>query len=90
MRWMIRLTNFRLTFADHNAQESLLRASALDWVIARPVALTDNDALKPLRIAYTETPSPFSISRRQVARFMVDCLATTDFVHKAPLLSEGN
>ena len=86
---MIRLTNFKFTFADHNAQESLLMASDLDWVIARPVALTNNDALKTLRISYRETPSPFSISRRQVAKFMVDSLATTDFVHKAPLLSEG-
>ena len=89
MRWMIKLTNFKIIFADHNAQESLLQQSDLDWTIARPVALNDNDALKELGVAYGETPSPFSISRRQLAKFMVDCLSTTEYIGKAPLLSEA-
>ncbi len=88
MRLMIKLTNFKITFADHNAQESLLMKSGLDWVIARPVALNNNEVPKELRVSYGKTPSPFSISRKQLALFMVDCLATDEFVHKAPLLSE--
>ena len=88
MRWMIKLTNFKITFADHDAQESLLMQSDLDWVIARPVALNNNENLNELQVSYGKTPSPFSISRKQVAKFMVDCLATDEFVHKAPLLSE--
>lgn len=88
MRLMIKLTNFKITFADHDAQESLLMKSGLDWVIARPVALNNNEETKELKISYSKTPSPFSISRKQLAKFMVDCLATDAFVHKAPLLSE--
>ena len=38
MRLAIRLTNFKLTFADHAAQEALLRQSDLAWTIVRPVA----------------------------------------------------
>ncbi len=88
MRLMIRLTNFKITFADHDAQESLLTKSGLDWVIARPVALNNNEETKVLTVSYDKTPSPFSISRKRLALFIVDCLATDEFVHQAPLLSE--
>lgn len=88
MRLAIKLTNFKLTFADHAGQEALLRQSDLDWTIARPVALNDNQQLGELVVSYQTTPSPFWMSRRQLARFMVNCLRDNRFVHKAPLLSE--
>lgn len=88
MRLAIKLTNFKVTFADHNAQEALLRQSDLDWTIARPVALNNHEAAGKLVVSYDHTPSPFAISRRQLARFMVDCLASREFVHRAPLLAE--
>lgn len=88
MRLAIKLTNFKFVFADHGAQESLLRQSNLDWVIARPVALNNNETTGKLVVGYDKTPSPFAISRRQLARFMVDSLAGNEFVHQAPLLSE--
>ena len=88
MRLMIRLTNFKIVFADHGAQEALLRQSKLDWTIARPVALNDNEALGQLVVSYDATPSPFKMSRRQLAKFLVDCLDNPALVRKAPLLSE--
>lgn len=88
MRLMIRFTNFKLVFADHDAQETLLRQSNLDWVIARPVALNDKQLGGILRVRYGQTPSPFTISRQQLARFMVDALTSNDFIGKAPLLAE--
>ena len=88
MRWAIKLTNFKITFDDHAEQESLLMKSDLDWVIARPVALNNNENMKALQVSYGKTPSPFAISRKRLATFMVDCIATDEFVHKAPLLSE--
>ncbi|WP_262923053.1 NAD(P)-dependent oxidoreductase [Hymenobacter cellulosilyticus] len=88
MRLMIRLTNFRHVFADHAAQEELLRLSGLEWVIARPVALNDKEQLGELVVRYQQTPAPFGISRRQLARFMVDSLRGDAYVHKAPLLAE--
>lgn len=89
MRWMIKLTNFKLTFADHDGQEALLRQSPLDWTIARPVALNNHEALGRLVISYETTPAPFKMSRRQLAKFMVDCLERNEMVRKAPLLSEN-
>jgi uncharacterized protein YbjT (DUF2867 family) len=88
MRWMIKLTNFKLVFADHNQQEMLLRQSGLEWVIARPVALTNKNQVGQLVVEYQRTPSPFAISRQQLARFMVDSLRTETYVHQAPLLAE--
>ncbi|UOQ54772.1 NAD(P)-dependent oxidoreductase [Hymenobacter cellulosivorans] len=88
MRLMIRLTNFRHVFADHAAQEELVRQSGLEWVIARPVALNDQEELGQLVVRYHERPAPFSISRRQLARFMVDSLRDDAYVGKAPLLAE--
>lgn len=88
MRWMIKLTNFNITFADHLAQETLLRQSDLAWTIARPVALNDKEQTGELVVRYDQTPAPFAISRRQLARFMVDCLADDAYVRKAPLLAE--
>ena len=88
MRLMIRLTNFKLVFADHAAQEALLRQSNLDWTIARPVALNNNETLGELVVSYDTTPSPFKMSRRQLARFLLNCLNSPAFVRKAPLLSE--
>ncbi|MGI4865973.1 MAG: NAD(P)H-binding protein [Janthinobacterium lividum] len=64
-----------------------MRQSSLDWTIARPVAL-NNEELGELVISYTTTPSPFKMSRWQLAKFLVDGLASNDLVHKAPLLSE--
>lgn len=88
MRLMIRLTNFKLVFADHNRQESLLQQSDLEWIIARPVALNDKELSGQLVVRYGQTPAPFAISRQRLARFMVDALTGDDFLRKAPLLAE--
>lgn len=33
MKLGIKLTNLKISFADHNAQESVLMKSVLDWII---------------------------------------------------------
>ena len=90
MRLLIKITHFKIVFADHNRQEALLMGSDLDWTIARPVGLNNNEETKTLRVTYHQTPSPFTISRKQVAKFMVDCLDGEEYVRKAPILSESS
>ena len=34
---LARLTNFKVIFEEHNAQERLVKASGTNWTIARPV-----------------------------------------------------
>jgi putative NADH-flavin reductase len=88
MRLLGKMTNFRNSFDDHNKQESLLMNSNLDWVITRPVSLNNNELLQKLVINYDKKPSPFKISRKQLAKFLVDCLETEEFFNKALILSE--
>lgn len=88
MRLFIKISNFKIVFADHNRQEALVMGSNLDWTIARPVALNDDITIRKLAVSYTQTPSPFRISRKQLAKFLVDCIDDSDFVKKAPILSE--
>ena len=88
MRLLGKITNFRNSFDDHNEQESLLMNSNLDWVITRLVSLNNNESLQNLVISYDKKPSPFKISRKQLAKFLVDCLETKEFFKKSLILSE--
>ncbi|MBS7564744.1 SDR family oxidoreductase [Mucilaginibacter sp. Bleaf8] len=88
MRLIIRITNFKIVFADHTRQETLLQQSDLDWTIARPVALTNGTELKKLVVSYHKTPSPFHISRSLLAKFLVDCIDDASLIGKTPILSE--
>src|SRR6185312_15883063 len=61
----------KVPFEDHERQEAMTRESGLEWVIARPGRLTDG----PGRGRYVKTaavePVPGSISRADVADFLV-------------------
>lgn len=88
MKLIIKLTNFKIVFADHNAQESLIQSSGLDWTIARPVGLNENENLGKLMVTYDKTPKPFRMSRKQLAKFFIDNIDSKTFTHKVPILSE--
>jgi uncharacterized protein YbjT (DUF2867 family) len=70
-------------FADHDRQEQIVRESGLDWVIARPTRLTNG----PLAKRYVATAElkrvPASISRADVADFLVTAAETDAWVRKA-------
>ncbi len=70
-------------FSDHERQEELARASGLEWVVARPGRLTDGRA----RSAYVKTtaiePVPSSISRADVADFLVEACVVPTWVRQA-------
>jgi putative NADH-flavin reductase len=89
MRLMIRITNFKVVFADHNAQEKLLMESSLNWTIARPVALNENADLGRLVLSHAETPKPFQMSRKHLARFFIDQIDKDTYKHQMPILSEA-
>ena len=82
---------FRLVFgrayADKDIQESLIRQSRLEWVIARPGILTHG----PRTGRYQILESPVSwrngvISRADVADFLIKALDGNAYVGKAPVL----
>ncbi len=74
-------------YADKEAQEKVVRESGLDWVIVRPMLLTNgpwtNDYharvdLKPGRRPY--------ISRADAADFLMRQLTDDTFIHKTPAI----
>ncbi len=82
---------FRLVFgrayADKDIQESLIRHSRLEWVIARPGILTNGPATGRYKIL--ESPSSWRngvICRADVADFLMKALEGNAYVGKAPVL----
>jgi putative NADH-flavin reductase len=73
----------RRPFADHEVQEGLVRASDLDWVIARPGRLTNG----PARHAYLKRTDlgalPGAISRADVAHFLVEACERDSWLQQA-------
>ena len=70
-------------YQDHERQEPLVRDSRLDWVIARPSRLTDGPArgryVKQVAIA----PVPGSISRADVADFLIEAAEVDTWLRQA-------
>lgn len=65
--------------ADTEQQEEAVRASGLDWVLAQPVNLTDDDvADAPLASAEGAYRS-MKIARRQVGQFLADAAVSARF-----------
>jgi putative NADH-flavin reductase len=87
MKALIRFTGLKYVYADHDGQEKVLKESGLDWTIVRPVGLTDKEEIRELAIGSAGKHSPF-VSRRAVARFLVDCLESSDYIRQAPIISE--
>lgn len=79
----------RAAFADHQAQERLVRESDLDWVIVRPGAYTDGPVTGVYKsgFAATEKNLALKISRADVAHFMLRQLTDGTWIRRTPGLS---
>jgi uncharacterized protein YbjT (DUF2867 family) len=75
-------------YADKNRQEAIVRDSGLDWVLVRPAVLNDKPSRGAIR-ALTDL-SGFhggSISRADVATFVLDQLHIDAWLHRSPLIT---
>jgi len=75
-------------YDDKDAQERIVRRSKLDWVIVRPVILTNG----PKTSAYRALVDPRDwtcvfVSRADVADFLVKQIDDNTFLHKTPVLT---
>ena len=78
---------FGRAYADKDIQESLIRQSRLEWVIARPGILTNGPGTGRYQIL--ESPASWRnglISRADVADFLIKALDGNTYVRKAPVL----
>ena len=75
-------------YADKDRQEAAVRESGLDWVLVRPTVLNDKPGRGAIR-AMTDL-SDFhggSISRQDVATFVLDQLQGDNWLHRSPLIT---
>ncbi len=70
-------------FQDHERQEALVKASGLEWVIARPTRLTDGEARHRYAKETAAKKVPSSIARADVADFLVEAAEVETWVRKA-------
>lgn len=78
----------RHVYADKNRQEAIVRASGLDWVLVRPSVLNNRTESQPTRAI--EDLSRFhggTISRADVARFVLDQVQGEAWLRRAPLVT---
>lgn len=74
----------REAYADHPAQEALIKKSRLDWVIVRPGAFTNGPATGIYKHGFppTEKNLKFKISRADVAAFMLRQLTDDTYLRR--------
>ena len=75
-------------YADKNRQEAIIRNSGLDWILVRPSVLNDKPSRGSVR-ALTDL-SDFhggTVSREDVASFVLDQLHTDVWLHRSPLIT---
>jgi uncharacterized protein YbjT (DUF2867 family) len=84
-RWLIDHSNIGYPYRDHEMQENLLKQSTLSWTAVRPVSLTNSVKNKNVQVSINNSPKPgLTISRQNVARFMIKVLQEDLYVKQAP------
>jgi len=75
--------------ADHEAQEVLVRESGLEWTLVRPAAFTDGPQTGSYEHGFRSKDKnrSLTISRADVAHFMLRQLKETAYRYQAPTLS---
>jgi uncharacterized protein YbjT (DUF2867 family) len=87
MRAMVRLSNIRLGFDDHNGVDALLRESDVDWTLARAVALTDKPQAGSIRAALRGDEKPATwVNRADLAAFLLDTVEQGTWIGQSPLV----
>ena len=79
---------FGRAYADKTLQEDMIKASDLRWTLVRPGVLTDGPKTKSYQIATDiGDMKNGTISRADVAHFLIDEVETDDHVGQGPVLS---
>lgn len=87
MRALIKGSNIKAGFTDHDGVDQTVRASGADWTLARAVALTDKPAGGPVKAAERGTGKPaMRINRADFAGFMIDAIEQGAWIRQAPLV----
>jgi uncharacterized protein YbjT (DUF2867 family) len=88
-RWLIVPLFMRRLYDDHEAQETVVRSSNLEWTIVRPRSFTDGARTRTYQYGFTQAPPSlaYKIARADVADFMVRQLGDNTYLLASPALS---
>ena len=78
-------TVLRQAIADKEAQEELVRATDLDWVIVRPGGLTDRPAAGKYQVGTAVKAG--QVSRADVAEFVLQQFSDDTYLRQAVSIS---
>jgi putative NADH-flavin reductase len=90
LRFILSKIFLRVTLADHNTNENTIMNSKLKWTLVRPGSLTDGQLTGNLKHGSenVRTKESSSISRANVASFIVQQLTDTTYLQKSVWLFE--
>ena len=74
---------------DTEKQETIVKESGLDWVIAQPVHLTGGENSELPTTSTKGLIQKWKVSRRSVARFLSEAIRTGRYLHQSVALSGG-
>lgn len=87
-RFLINNTKVGMAYAGHEDQERVLRQSGLDWTAVRPVGLSNETWNSRVRVSFKgEKKLRMTISRKDVAKFMLDILEDKKYFQTTPSIS---
>ena len=87
-KWVIDNSNVGMAYRDHERQEELFAASALNYTIVRPAGLTNSAKSKRVIVSLNNQPRPrLTISRSDVAKFMLNVLRDDLLLRRMPAIS---
>ncbi|MDX3847783.1 NAD(P)-dependent oxidoreductase [Streptomyces europaeiscabiei] len=81
---LIKLSNLKATFHDHDGVDEVVRASDTDWTLVRAVFLADKPVGTPVRATEAGTDKPGTrINRADLAGFLLDTVEQGMWIRKA-------
>jgi putative NADH-flavin reductase len=89
MRWLVVPLYLKRAFADHEAQETVVKGHpGLDWTLVRPPHLTDGKPTGTYRHGLgSEVAASMRIPRADVAHFLLHQVPSRDYLHRTPVVS---
>lgn len=72
---------------DGRAHAEVIRSSSLDWTIVRCPKLTNGPLTKKYQTGYIKAGLFDTISRADVADFILRCIQKREYIHSAPIIT---
>jgi putative NADH-flavin reductase len=86
-RFIYNLASIKTIYEDKDRQEQLIKESDIEWIIVRPAFLTEGPLTGRYRILTDlKTIRPGSISRADVAHFILNQVSAPSFLRQAPIV----